>query len=164
TRTCLHGTRPVPGTRTWLRETRPRPRDRRRPPAGVLALERQLGIPRPLVPRPRVVARVVARASERERGERRARARVAVRDDLRPLRRTDELADPLGRERPALVVEERVDLHASRAGDVALSRVARAAPLARVLLLAADVEQRERGVVEARRELLPRRQGAGVRL
>ena len=55
-------------------------------------------MPAPLVPRARVVARVVAGSAQGERRERGARAGVAVRDDLGAVGRTDELADPLRRE------------------------------------------------------------------
>ena len=96
------------------------------------------------MPRAGVVARVVAGAAQRERRERRARAGVAVRDDLGAFRRADELADPLGRLRHARRREERLDLDVPRARDVPLPRVARAAALARVLLVAADVEDRQR--------------------
>ena len=66
-----------------------------------LALERELVVPAPLVPGAGVVARVVARRAQRERCEGRARAGVAVRDDLRSLRQADELADALRRRRLA---------------------------------------------------------------
>ena len=107
-----------------------------------LALERQLGVAAPLVPRAGVVARVVAGRAQRERRERGARAGVAVRDDLGALGRADERADLLGGKRAARRAEERRRPHALRAGDVPLPRIARAAALARVLLLAADVEER----------------------
>ena len=60
----------------------------------------------PLVPGTGIVARVVARGAQRERGERRARAGVAVRDDLRSFRQAHDLADALGRGRLARAVEE----------------------------------------------------------
>src|SRR5436305_12161467 len=133
------------------------------PHAARLPLERQVGVAAPLVPGAGVVARVVAGAAERERRECRARAGVAVRDDLRALGRADERADLLCRQRQPVLAEERVDLHALRTGEVALPRIARAAAPAGVLLLAPDVEDRQRRIVEARRELLPRRQRARVR-
>src|SRR5436305_5185670 len=118
-------------------------------------------MPRPLVPRTGVVARVVARAAEGERRERRARAAVAVGDDL--LRLADERANPLGRERRSVGAEELVDLQAPGAGNVALARVARAAAPSGVFLFAPDVEDRQRGIVEPRRELLTGRERARVR-
>src|SRR5439155_13946900 len=60
--------------------------------------------------------------------------------------------------------EELRDLDVLRAGDVALPRVARRSGLARVLLRAADVEDRQRRVVEPRRELRVGRQRLGARL
>ena len=60
----------------------------------------------PLVPGAGVVARLVARGAQRERGERRTRAGVAVRDDLGAFRQTDDLADALDRGRLAWAVEE----------------------------------------------------------
>ena len=64
-----------------------------------LALERQLGVARPLVPRAGVVAGVVAGRAEGERGERRARAGVAVRDDLGALGRPTSSRISLRRQR-----------------------------------------------------------------
>ena len=56
--------------------------------AAELALDRQVVVARPLVPRADVVARVVAERAQHLRRDRRARAAVAVRDDLaRPARR-----------------------------------------------------------------------------
>src|SRR5581483_7665741 len=108
--------------------------------AAALPLDRQLVVAAPLVPGAGVVAGVVARAAEGERRERRPRAGVAVRDHLGALGRADELADPLGRLRLPGRGEELVHLDALRPADVALARVAGAAALARVLLLAPHVE------------------------
>src|SRR5438093_7358157 len=66
-----------------------------------LSLEWELRMAAPLVPRTGVVASVVAGAPQSERRERRARARVAVRDDLRAVRGAHEVADPLRRQRRA---------------------------------------------------------------
>src|SRR5438067_2336092 len=107
-------------------------------------------MPAPLVPRAGVVAGVVAGAAQGECRERRARAGVAVGDDLRALGRADELADPLRRLRLAGSGEERADLDASRARDVPLPRVTRAAAPAGVLLVAAHVEDRQRTIVQPR--------------
>src|SRR5205814_2965037 len=117
--------------------------------AGVrpLALERQLGVARPLVPRPGVVACVVARAAQRERRERGSRAGVTVRDDLGAFGRADELADPLRRLGPAGTYEQRRHLDVLRSRDVPLTWVARAPATAVVLVVTADVEDRQRRIV-----------------
>src|SRR3569833_3165438 len=104
----------------------------------LLPLEREFHVARPFVPRTCVVARVVAGAAQRKRGERRARAGMAVGDDV--LRVADERADLLRRLRQQVRAEQLVALQPARAGDVALPRVAGAPRLAVVLLLAADVE------------------------
>src|SRR4029077_3030702 len=91
-------------------------------------------------------------------------AGVAVRDDLGAFRQADGLADPLRRHRDARAGEELLETDAPGAGDVALPWVAVIAELPRVLLVRAHVENRERIVVETRRELLPSRQRARIRL
>src|SRR5204862_3411514 len=60
--------------------------------------------------------------------------------------------------------EELAHLDALRAGNVALPRIARAAATTRVLLFAANVEKRQRRVVEAHRQLSTRRERAQGRL
>src|SRR5579862_6107523 len=143
---------------------RRRRRRRRRAACLVLALERKLGVARPLVPRAGVVARVVAGAPQRERCQRRAGAGVAVRDHLGALGQSDEIADPLRRLGDAWAGEELSDLDMLRAGDVPLPRVARAAATSRELIVAAHVDDGQRRVVEPRRQLAARRQRARARL
>ena len=57
----------------------------------------EIVVARPLVPRARVVPGAIAGRAQRHRGERRARARVAVRDDLRAFGEPDQRADLLRR-------------------------------------------------------------------
>src|SRR5690242_12706507 len=83
---------------------------------------------------------------------------MAVRDDLRARRQADELANPVGRQRPAqLGVELRV-LEVPCAGDVSLARVARLTFASGELARPAHVEDRQLGVVEPRAQLVARRQ------
>jgi hypothetical protein len=82
---------------------------------------------------------------------------VAVRDHFRALRQPDQLADPPRFVRPPGTGEEPLDVKVPRAGDVALPRVARVAATAAELVLAADVDDRQRLVVEAVAQLLPGR-------
>src|SRR5258708_22848831 len=98
-------------------------------------------MPRPLVPGAGVVAGVVTGGAKRERGERGARAGVAVRDDLGALGQPHELADPLGRLRLPGTREERAHLDVPRARDVALARVARTAVTPALFVVATHVPQ-----------------------
>ena len=123
--TRIAARRPSGPTPRWRRRFRDDPRSD--PP---LPLERQLVVARPLVPRAGVVPGPVAGRPERHRGDGRARARVAVRDDLRALGQADERADLLRRQRHARRREELARLEVPRARDVALARVARIAALA----------------------------------
>ncbi len=98
---------------------------------------RQVGSARPVVPRAGVVERAIARGLQNLHCRRRANARMAVRHDLRALRLADELADLLDgarRHQPA-------ELQVPRRRDMALPRVAGIAGRARVLALAADVDE-----------------------
>ncbi len=90
-------------------------------------------------------------------------SRMAVRDDRRSLRESDELADPLGRLWQAGTGEQLGDLDEPRAGDVPLTRIAVVAAAAGVLVRRAHVEEQERLVAEPRRQLLPGRQRVQVR-
>src|SRR5437867_3606918 len=127
---------------------------RRRSPS---AFHRQLAVSRPLVPRARVVARGVAGGPERERGQRRPGAGVAVRDDLGALGKADELPYLLRRRGLSRRDVETLVLEQPRAGDVRLAGIARRAGAARVLLGGAHVEDRQVGVVEPVSNLLPGR-------
>src|SRR4051794_36430010 len=80
-----------------------------------VALDRQLVVTRPLVPGAGIVARPVAGPAEGERGERRAGARMAVRDDLRALGQPDRLADRLGGQRLPRPGEQLLEPDAARA-------------------------------------------------
>src|SRR5690348_1910262 len=113
----------------------------RRGPSGSLrlALDRQFGVARPLVPRAEVVPGVVAGGPERDDGEPGARARVAVRDH-RAVVLADQRSDLLGGLGLARPREERGNLHVSRARDVPLAGIARIAALAGVLVVAPDVQ------------------------
>ena len=113
---------------------------------------RQRGVARPLVPRADVVPRRVARRGEHLHRERRAAARVAVRDHLGAGGRPDEPLHRLGVGR----LEQRRDVDVAGTRDPPRSRVARCHRLARELVGAPDVEQDEPRLVEASCELAGR--------
>src|SRR5262249_21178816 len=113
---------------------------------GCSALERQVVVTRPLVPRACVVARLVARCAQRERRQCGTRAGVAVRDDL--LRFADERSQFVRADRRARAGEEILDVHVTRSRDVSLARIARIAGFAGELLGRPHVEDRERLVLE----------------
>src|SRR5262249_60619566 len=79
-------------------------------PGARSAFGGQVVVARPLVPRARVVAGVVAGRAERQRADRRARAGVAVRHDLRALGQARQLADPPRFVRASGAREEPLDL------------------------------------------------------
>src|SRR6266511_4741109 len=108
---------------------------------------RQFGVARPLVPRARVVARAVPGGPQCERRERRARAGVAVRDDL--LGVADPGADVIAGQRLPLCDEEILHVHVASAGDAPLAWIARITVLASELLVGADVDESQRRVVES---------------
>src|SRR5436305_11475927 len=99
------------------------------------------------MPRAGVIACVVTGRAQRERRQRRARARVTVRDDL--LRVTDELADLVRRPRLPRRDEQILDVNVTCTGDVALTWIARVALFGPELLVGAHVEDRQRVVVQA---------------
>src|SRR5262245_34263901 len=110
-------------------------------------LDGQVVAARPLVPRAGVVPRVVAGSPEALDGERRARADVAVRRDLRAFRQADELAHLLCG--PALPELDHVEV--PRTGQVPLANIAAAPGRAVELAGGAHVEHRERRIVEPSR-------------
>src|SRR6476646_9024915 len=89
---------------------------------------------------------------------------MAVGDDRRSLGQAGELADPPGLVRSARAGEETLDLEVPRARDVPLARVAGITAAAAELVLAADVEDRQLGVVQALAKLLPCRDSLQTRL
>src|SRR5205823_6002865 len=111
-----------------------------------LSLERQLRA-RPLVPGAGVVPRVVAEPRQHLYGERRARAAVAVADDLSARLDAHAFAQFL-----LAQLHQLLHVEVDRAGDVALPRIAGAAEGSVVLLGPADVEHAE--LAEAQRELV----------
>src|SRR5947207_6981860 len=119
-------------------------------------------MPRPLVPGTGVIARAVAGRAQCEGRDRGARARVAVRHDL--LRVADPRANVIAWERRTGTGEELLHVHVARARDVALARIARIPPLARVLLRRAHVEQGQPRIFEPARKLLARRDCVEARL
>src|SRR6185503_1206797 len=82
---------------------------------------------------------------------------MAVGDDRRSLGQSRELTDPPGLVRSAWAGKETLDLEVSRARDVPLARVAGVAAAAAELVLAADVEDRQLGIVQPLAQLLPGR-------
>src|SRR6476646_7988508 len=89
---------------------------------------------------------------------------MAVGDDRRSLGQAGELADPPGLVRSARAGEETLDLEVPRPRDVPLPRVAGVPAAAVELVLAADVEDRQAGIVEPLVQLLPGRHGLEPRL
>ncbi len=102
---------------------------------AALALERQVVVSRPLVPRADVVARVVAERPQHLRRDRRARAAVAIRDTSLPASMPSAASIWF-----ELELHQPVDLDVPRTGDVPLPRVARLAERPVVFLHRAHVD------------------------
>src|SRR2546423_4444643 len=89
---------------------------------------------------------------------------MAVRDDLGARGEPDRGAHLVRSARTAQLVEELAELEPPRAGQAPLARIARVAGPAGVLVRGPHVEDRELRVVEARKELVSRRECVEPRL
>src|SRR5581483_6266237 len=114
-----------------------------------LALDRQVVVARPFVPRADVVACVEAQGAQHLHRDRRARAAVAVRHDFRSLRKAELCTNGVGAQ-----LHEPVDVQVDGPGNMTLAGVALLPAGAVVLVRRAHVEDRDRA--EPPGELLER--------